>query len=41
MHSLYIIDGNILYNFIFMGDTDAMNEVGESFFKEIINNIEI
>ena len=41
MYSLYIVDGNILYNFIFIASEDVMNEVGEEFFDEIIDNIEI
>lgn len=41
MNSLYIIDENILYNFIFIAAEDVMNEVGDQFFDEIIENIEI
>ena len=40
-YSLYIVDKNILYNFIFKAEKDIMNEIGEEFFNEIIRNIEI
>jgi hypothetical protein len=39
--SLYIVVGNNLYNLIFTGETDAMNEVGMELFRKIINTIEI
>ena len=39
--SLYIVVGNNLYNLIFIGETDAMNEVGMELFRKIINTIEI
>lgn len=38
--SLYIVVGNNLYNLIFTGETDAMNEVGMELFRKIINTIE-
>lgn len=40
-YSLYIVDKNILYNFIFKTEKDIMNEIGEELFNEIIRNIEI
>mgnify|MGYP003186203513 FL=1 len=39
--SLYIVVENNLYNLIFTGETDAMNEVGMELFRKIINTIEI
>lgn len=39
--SLYIVVGNNLYNFVFTGDSEAMNEVGDKIFTNIINTIEI
>ena len=39
--SLYIVVENNLYNLIFKGETDAMNEVGMELFRKIINTIEI
>ncbi len=41
MYSLYIIIGNNLYDFIFTADEEVMNEVGDYFFDEIINSLEI
>lgn len=40
-YSLYIVDKNILYNFIFKAEQDIMNEIGEELINEIIRNIEI
>ena len=39
--SLYIVVGNNLYNLVFTGDSEAMNEVGDKIFTNIINTIEI
>ena len=41
INSLYIVVGNNLYNLIFTGKIDAMNEVGNDMFTNIINTIEI
>ncbi len=41
INSLYIVVGNNLYNLIFTGEIDAMNEVGNDMFTNIINTIEI
>lgn len=41
VNSLYIVVGNNLYNLIFTGGIDAMNEVGNDMFTGIINTIEI
>ncbi len=39
--SLYIVVGNNLYNLVFTGDSEAVNEVGDKIFTNIINTIEI
>ena len=39
--SLYIVVGNNLYNLVFTGDSEAMNEVGDKIFTNIIKTIEI
>lgn len=41
IYTLYIVNGNVLYNFIFRGDKIVMNEIGEGMLKEIIESIEI
>lgn len=38
--SVYVIIGNNLYNFIFKGNTDAIDSVGKDMFLEIINSME-
>lgn len=40
INSLYIIVGNNLYNLIFTGEIEGMNEIGEELFNNIINTIE-
>ena len=40
VYSLYVIVGNNLYNFIFTGEKEAMSEIGEELFNNIVNTIE-
>ena len=38
--SLYVIVGKNLYNFIFKGDKEYMNSIGEDMFEKIVNSME-
>ncbi|MBQ9280315.1 MAG: S-layer homology domain-containing protein [Clostridia bacterium] len=40
IYSLYVVVGNNLYNFIFTGEENAMNEVGETLFENMVNTLE-
>ena len=40
MYSLYVIDNNILYKFIFMSEEEIMNEIGEDLFKQVIASMQ-
>ncbi len=39
-NSLFVIIGNNLYNLIFVGETNDMNEVGDDLFNTVINSLE-
>lgn len=40
MYSLYVVDGNILYKFLFMSEEEIIKEIGEDLFKQILLSIE-
>jgi len=40
LYTLYVIDKNVLYKFIFMSDKNIMNEIGKELFNEIIYSLE-